>query len=172
MEFFKMIFLNLLGYDALIIAAGVFSLYLYKSCYDSSKKISSEFYITLGKHHNPKEKIHEKKLDFTKEELDSIEQEHNKVINLFSKYESIVSIFPFMGILGTVLSLMRVMDFSDSSIIMSSFSSALTSTFWGLVWAIISKLREGGLISLLNQNDSALNTAIERNVLAERSEVI
>ncbi|MEW5724965.1 MAG: MotA/TolQ/ExbB proton channel family protein [Thermodesulfobacteriota bacterium] len=63
-------------------------------------------------------------------------------INPWLQYYSILtSIFPLLGILGTVCGLLQVQaDFSE---VKGGFMLALSSTFWGLVAAIISKAGEG-----------------------------
>ena len=56
-------------------------------------------------------------------------------------YSTLMTIFPFLGILGTVIALLSVgTDFSN---VKPNFLLALTSTFWGLIGAILSKFGEG-----------------------------
>lgn len=63
-------------------------------------------------------------------------------INPWLQYYSILtSLFPLLGILGTVCGLLLVQeDFSDVG---GGFMLALSSTFWGLIAAIVSKAGEG-----------------------------
>ncbi len=65
-----------------------------------------------------------------------------RYINPWVHYYSILTtIFPLLGILGTVCALLQVSsDFSD---VQGNFLIALSSTFWGLVAAIVSKAGEG-----------------------------
>lgn len=56
----------------------------------------------------------------------------------YTVFENITAIFPLMGLLGTVISLIPMVN-SIGSGETSLFFSALTSTFWGIVFAIISK---------------------------------
>jgi biopolymer transport protein ExbB/TolQ len=68
-------------------------------------------------------------------------KEYLKLARLVSWYDIITVIFPFLGILGTVLALLFVKtDFTEVNV---NFLQALTSTFWGLIGAIGSKIGEG-----------------------------
>ena len=68
--------------------------------------------------------------------------ERYRNINPWVHYYSILTtIFPLLGILGTVCALLQVRgDFSN---VKGGFMLALSSTFWGLVAAIVSKAGEG-----------------------------
>ena len=50
-----------------------------------------------------------------------------------------------------------------------NFFSALTSTFWGLVFAIIFKLLDGFLVSRIEDNDKNVTLLLERNVLSQKA---
>jgi hypothetical protein len=56
---------------------------------------------------------------------------------------SLLPLFPMLGILGTVLGLMKTLTFiaekgvEDLSSVMGHFATALSTTFWGVFWAIV-----------------------------------
>ena len=59
-----------------------------------------------------------------------------------SVFITLITIFPLLGMLGTVKSLL-VLNFGDENAILSarnSFFDALTSTAWGIIFAIIFKV--------------------------------
>ena len=66
-----------------------------------------------------------------------------------------------MGILGTIISLIRLVTLSGSEIIIN-FSTALTSTFWGLVSAIVFKAISGLLHSRVATNDEMIQILFTR----------
>lgn len=60
----------------------------------------------------------------------------------YSVFVTLITIFPLLGMLGTVKSLI-VLNFADDNAILSarnSFFDALTSTAWGIIFAIIFKV--------------------------------
>ncbi len=84
---------------------------------------------------------------------------------LYHSFVSITNILPLLGILGTVIALIRIDNFTADTV-STSFLAALTSTFWGLVGATICKAMEGGIVSRVEANRDNLNILIE-SVLKE-----
>ncbi len=66
----------------------------------------------------------------------------------YSFFANITAVFPLLGILGTVVSLMNLSGTDDLS---ANFSSALLTTFMGLVAAIIFKLMDAGISPRLDR---------------------
>jgi chemotaxis protein MotA len=60
----------------------------------------------------------------------------------FSFFISFSEIFPLLGILGTIIGLLTLKDFNNVS---ENFSISLTSTFWGIIFAMFFKIQEGVL---------------------------
>ena len=157
MNFFSAIFSNLLGYDLIIIVLGIFHL-------------TFLLYVlrqTIEKLENYLKPIKYKSIDMLEDyfkipknsnnfKLDEIEKLKERQSFLFNAYSTIGSIFPLLGILGTILALISLKDFS-SQIVTSSFSLALTSTFWGLVFAIVSRLFEGVVGPKVENNERQIN---------------
>ena len=83
--------------------------------------------------------------------------------SLYSVFVNVTSIFPLLGILGTVVSLLPMV--SELADMQTNFFAALTSTFWGLVFAILFKLLDGFLSSRMEDNDKAVNLLLERREL-------
>lgn len=65
----------------------------------------------------------------------------NRTGSLYSLFVNLTGIFPLLGILGTVISLLGMVG--DMTNVQDNFYGALTSTFWGLVFAIIFKFLDG-----------------------------
>ena len=60
----------------------------------------------------------------------------------YSVFVTLITIFPLLGMLGTVKSLL-VLNFADDNAIVNarnSFFDALTSTAWGIIFAIVFKV--------------------------------
>ncbi|MBC7961254.1 MAG: MotA/TolQ/ExbB proton channel family protein, partial [Vallitaleaceae bacterium] len=74
---------------------------------------------------------------------------------------NINAIFPLLGILGTVISLLRVTDLTNSLIVIN-FTTALTSTLWGLIFAIGFKTVDGVIGAKVEENEADFNLLINR----------
>ena len=83
----------------------------------------------------------------TKKELVKMRE---RVNNRYTIFINITSIFPLLGILGTVVSLIPMVPEIDT--MKQNFLVALTSTLWGLVFSIIYKLLDGSLASRIEDN--------------------
>lgn len=71
----------------------------------------------------------------------------------YTLYANITAIFPLMGILGTVCSLIGLSPSADTS---NSFFTALDTTIWGLIFAMVFKIADSFISSKL---DRALDEA-------------
>lgn len=71
----------------------------------------------------------------------------------YSLFTNLTAVFPLLGILGTVTSLMRL---SGTENLSDNFMSALATTFWGLVCAIGFKIADSFITARL---DRALDEA-------------
>lgn len=70
------------------------------------------------------------------EEARSLQKERNLLLMLYSLYANITAIFPLLGIIGTVASLITV---SKDANMMDNLMVALNTTLWGVFFAIIFK---------------------------------
>lgn len=72
----------------------------------------------------------------------------SKASTYYAFFANITAVFPLLGILGTVVSLMNISGTDDLS---ANFSSALLTTFLGLIAAIAFKLIDAGISSRLER---------------------
>ncbi len=82
-------------------------------------------------------------------------------IHFYSIFSSVNSAFPMVGMLGTILSLLRMVEQSQEHVTIS-FTVALTSTFWGLVFALAFKAVDATLQPMVEQNRENLKMLLER----------
>jgi len=80
----------------------------------------------------------------------------------FSFYENITTIFPLMGMLGTVISLIPMVGAMGSQAT-GYFFTALTSTFWGIIFAIIFKGFNGYIAAQIEDNEKNMEIFLNRN---------
>lgn len=92
-------------------------------------------------------------LAMTSEETAQLGKSSDRASFFYTLFLNITAVFPLMGILGTVWSLMKLTGTDDIS---ANFGTALRTTLWGLIFAIIFKL----LDSLISPKlDRALDEA-------------
>ena len=81
--------------------------------------------------------------------------------DLCAKYMTaaqLIPVFPLLGILGTVAGLIEQVRAQDASQIYASLDTALLTTFWGLIAAIILKVAETFLVQRqINEIEAVFN---------------
>ena len=75
----------------------------------------------------------------TPDTIRKYERDFNKDCALHNVFSQLIPIFPLMGILGTVAGLMLEVNSQDINGMMESVYAALSSTFFGLIFAILLK---------------------------------
>ena len=89
-------------------------------------------------------------------------QLRRKMNTYYVIYENLTAIFPLLGLLGTVVSLLPMVE--DMGEIMTGlFFSALTSTMWGIIFAIVFKAMNGYLSSGIEDNEKNIEIYLQRN---------
>lgn len=135
---------NLLGFDLLIIFFAVGTL----CCYIITRQFAIKIYkILRPQGFLPEDEDESEIIPPSKKELVKMRE---RTYSYYTMYVNLTSIFPLLGILGTVLSLIPMV--SDIDIMKQNFLVALTSTLWGLVFAIIFKLLDGFLSPRIEDN--------------------
>lgn len=79
---------------------------------------------------------------------------YKRLTNFYTLFLTLITIFPLLGMLGTVISLLRL-DFSSEAALDSaknSFFDALTSTAWGIIFALIFKVVNAFIATSVNDN--------------------
>jgi len=99
----------------------------------------------------------------TREKLDLHELvlKHHKSERFYQIFVSITSILPLLGILGTIIALISASN-ADITVLKTNFTYALTSTFWGLIGAIICKALDGVISPDAEQNGQSISLLVSR----------
>ena len=156
---FKIIFKNLIGFDLMIIIIAALNFV----CYHYVRKLADKLYKKLHLHifvpsHSEDTETIPEKFDLTEEE--EIVALRKKADAFYAVFVNVTAIFPLLGILGTVLSLIPLV--SQMAEFETNFFAALTSTFWGLVFAIVFKLLDGFLSARMEDNERSVDLFLER----------
>lgn len=98
------------------------------------------------------------------DELLELKEQSRRASRSYALYSNITAIFPLLGILGTVASLMGLGSVDDLS---ANFASALWTTFLGLICAIVFKTLDAGISAdldrLLDECDHIVRERDRRN---------
>lgn len=161
----SVLFSSFLGFDGLIFlvaAANGAVFYL-------ARKSISELYETM--HRRVYAPSAEREAQAVRLEVDSMSEQQvdalrERAVRFYTLFGTVTGIFPLLGILGTVVSLLSMVG--DGANIQSGFFAALTSTFWGLVFAIVYKFLDGFLSPKLEDGERSAELLMARR--AERED--
>lgn len=138
---------NIYGYDIIIFIVAVINLFVYFFTTSRARRLYDALHPTA----RAKNSLNEAKVvDMRK-----------SVTSAYATYVNITAIFPLLGILGTVLSLLNMTG--DMSNVQTNFFAALTSTFWGLIFAIFYKLIDSKPAALIEDNEKNVAFYLERS---------
>ena len=156
MEDLSSIFIrNFFLYDWVIfVAAGVTGVVFWRT-WGKAKALESEFFPRIVKTGlKESERNISNVLEVSREKRDELTKKREEARVLYSFFEKLSSIFPMLGILGTVWSLLQIVRGGSTE---QSFFVALTSTLWGIVFAILSKGFDVKLSALMESNHDAVD---------------
>ncbi len=167
MSFWQVIGTNLLGFDLIIFITAA----LNGVCYYFTRLYTDQLYkklhlvVFVPSHRNNPEKVAKAIKNLDESGIVALRKRSEALYSIFA---NVTAIFPLLGILGTVVSLLpMVAELADMQ---QNFFAALTSTFWGLVFAIIFKLLDGFLASRIEDNDKNVTLLLERRELLREEE--
>lgn len=166
---------NFYKFDFLIFALAVLTLFLiFRTRHlvkDVLKTLKPEGYLPAGKVDSDQMKAHYDL--YLSPEGEKILQEKQRKTNLsYTLFVNVTSIFPLMGLLGTVISLLPMVKImGDLDAQTGSFFLALTSTFWGIVFAIIFKGINGLVEAEIDYCNKMTDLYFSRNSLFFKNEL-
>lgn len=163
---FSVIFSNIIGFDGLIfILASVNAV-----IFINAKRSVNRLYSSMHRHvYTPcaGEDVDRIDRDIAGLSVQRVSRMREQAESRYTLYVNITGLFPLLGILGTVISLLGMVGSSDS--VTNGFFAALTSTFWGLVAAIAFKFSDGFISSRLDDGARAAELYIARSLEEMRS---
>ena len=168
MSVFSVIWKNLLGFDLIIFLAAVSN----GLCYYFTRRYTDQLYrklhmvVFIPSHREDPEAVANAVRSVDEEEIVALRKRSE---SLYSIFVNVTAIFPLLGILGTVVSLLPMV--ADMADMQQNFFAALTSTFWGLVFAIVFKLLDGFLASRIEDNDKNVALLLERRDLTKEAAI-
>ena len=161
---FSVIFMNFWGYDLIIFLAAAFTGFVFYSTKKSADRLHKKMNLTLYAPDSNAWREAEEEITGLRES--DVIAMRNHTSKLYSLFVNLTGIFPLLGILGTVISLLGLV--SDMQDVTGNFYGALTSTFWGLVFAIVFKFLDGMICPEIEDNEKSVQLFLERGRSAER----
>lgn len=155
-EIFEVFLDNLLGFDGLIIVAAVCNVFAFLN---TRKKTNRVYY-----HFNAQDKLVNLDEDVKKAIKKTAKAERKKLaVNELLEYReqmnrsyafycNFTTMFPLLGMLGTVVSLIPMVNLIGEET-HGAFFAALTSTFWGIVAALVFKFLDSFLSYKIEDNE-------------------
>lgn len=146
-------------YDCGIIILGILTFFIWFISLHATKKLDSKLRLH---YYVPDDELSQIEIN---EEITQMSQNvildmKKKMWLFYSIFSNMTGIFPLLGILGTVISLLGVVN--DSHDITGNFFSALTSTFWGLVFAIIFKALDSIIIPNIEETEKNASRYLDK----------
>ncbi|WP_295155077.1 MotA/TolQ/ExbB proton channel family protein [uncultured Ruminococcus sp.] len=160
MKLLSVIFMNLWGYDILIFITAVFTAAVYHFLKKSADKLYKKMHLTVFVPDGGTSR-READRDISGMREQDVVAMRNHTGKLYSLFVNLTGIFPLLGILGTVISLLGLV--ADDTNVTGNFYGALTSTFWGLVFAIIFKFLDGIVSAKIEDNEKSVELYLSRN---------
>lgn len=159
-DFLSVIFSNFWGYDLIIFIAAIVNGFCLAKLIQSADKLYDKMHLTVYVPDGSSSREEADKDMSVLRETDIVNMRNNTG-KLYSVFVNITGIFPLLGILGTVVSILMIID--DSTSVLGNFYGALTSTFWGLVFAIGFKFADGIVSARIEDNEKTVALYLERN---------
>ena len=154
---------NFFGYDLIIVLLAICNGAIYWHTKNKLKQFREAIYrpSDLAARHKNEELLER----ITLEDLTKIKKARAEANRLYSFFSNAIAIFPLLGLLGTVIALINVAG-ADAGFdaTQHSFMMSLTSTFWGMISAIIYKFFDAGIspeVELLNSDAKRVITTQE-----------
>lgn len=159
MTVIEVIFRNLIGYDLVIVLAAAANTVLFIETRRRMLALYNRLRLVIFMPVQPMEggTITTPSQTFAVEEFVKMRE---RTESFYSFFSNLTAIFPLLGILGTVLSLLPMV--ANMADMQTNFFAALTSTFWGLVFAIGFKVADAFIAPRIEDNDKNVTLLLSR----------
>jgi len=158
MVFIEAIIGNFIGYDLIIVLLGGLNLAIF---FDAGKKLRTLENAIYKQTDISLMKKNEVLMDeITKDDMAKIKHARGEANGRYSLFANIITVFPLLGLLGTVISLVMVAGDGGFENAHDSFMMSLTSTFWGVSFAIFFKLCDSFVSTKVEQLNNDANRIV------------
>lgn len=155
---------NAHGYDSIIFAAAIVTAIIFLWIWGYSWDFRAYFsthYVERKENNSKRELIRKRK--YASEA--KIQSKYAFQTCLYGIFINLISIFPLLGMLGTVTALLNLNFEEMNNELVDNFFSALTSTFWGAVFGMIFKVLDAIPNYYVESNNESYRIGIQRENL-------
>ena len=147
---------NLIGFDAIIWVAAICNVFAFLNTRAKTNRVYYHF-NAQDKLINLSEDVKKALQDTTKSEqkkltVNELLEYREQMNRSYAFYANFTTMFPLLGMLGTVVSLIPMVNLIGSETT-GAFFTALTSTFWGIVAALIFKFLDSFISYKIEDNE-------------------
>lgn len=151
---------NLIGFDGIILLAAVCNVFAYLNTRAKTNRVYYHF-NAQDKLVNLNEDVKQALKDTTKSErskltVNELLEYREQMNRSYAFYSNFTTMFPLLGMLGTVLSLIPMVNLIGTETT-GAFFAALTSTFWGIVAALIFKFLDSFISYKIEDNEKHMD---------------
>ena len=158
---------NLIQYDWVILVLCVITILILCLLVGNIRKLKSMLKVDISANEtNPHVVI--KKFMEESGKITRIENLWDKENLCYSLFVNAIAIFQLLGMLGTVISLLKLASGGDN--LVENFYGALTSTLWGLVFAVIFKAVDAFVSAQVEANEKAVSLRLQQFLESEQKE--
>jgi len=151
---------NLIGFDAVIFLAAIANVYMFLKTKAKTDRVYYHFnaqdqIVNLPEdvQNALKETTKNEQKKLTANELLAYREQMNRC---YSFYTNFTTMFPLLGMLGTVISLIPMVKLMGTET-SGAFFAALTSTFWGIVAALVFKFLDSFISYKIEDNEKHMD---------------
>ena len=147
---------NLIGFDGLILLAAVCNVFAYLNARAKTNRVYYHF-NAQDKLVNLSEDVKEAikgtaKVERKKLTVNELLEDREQMTRSYAFYCNFTTMFPLLGMLGTVVSLIPMVNLIGTET-HGAFFAALTSTFWGIVAALVFKFLDSFVSYKIEDNE-------------------
>ncbi|MCL2364983.1 MAG: MotA/TolQ/ExbB proton channel family protein [Defluviitaleaceae bacterium] len=163
MGFISAIVNNFIGYDLVIVGFAVGNAIIYFLTKNELARMNELIHKTSDLSLGDSSEGHVVALGHN--DLVAIKKARKRTNLCYSIFVNIISIFPLLGLLGTVISLIFTAGNVGLEATQQYFMMSLTSTFWGMIFAITYKIMDAFISPKIEMlNNDAERTIVKRDV--------
>jgi len=162
-DFISAIVNNFIGYDLLIVGFAVGNAIIYFLTKSELSRMNELIHKTSDMSLGDSDEGLVVKLG--RADLELIKRARKRTNLCYSIFVNVISIFPLLGLLGTVISLIFTAGNVGFEATQQYFMMSLTSTFWGMIFAITYKIMDAFISPKIEMlNNDAERTIVKRDV--------
>jgi len=158
MVFIEAIVSNFIGYDLIIFLLGVLNTFFFIDTIKRLRSLEGSIYKQTDISLMRKNEVLQDEI--TKEDMAKIKIARGAANARYSLFANFITIFPLLGLLGTVISLVMVAGDGGFENAHDSFMMSLTSTFWGVSFAIAFKVCDSTVSAKAEQLNNDANRIV------------